>query len=329
MEPTVNNLTLPNNTKNVLLGNDTSLKLKTLKFFFPFWPVKVFKTVTGICVLAALLGLSILLNLFKVPIVAGITISFAWLPGIIIGWYFGPVVGLLMGFVIDTINWLIYGGIWFWLYALQEPFLGLIIGLISGMFMLVQQTKYHFKLTIILNQIFFLCFLFVSIFIVFYYTDPNNPMFNKLSGSGIKNTLAIANQYLKWVILALLLTVFGIVEGIMIYQLVAYNKVANKDVSKFETYSFVIIIVLTSTVIFSFLLGPISAVEYYKFINNVTQVPNLINYGVIYYLLPRVIKECFKTPIYIAILSVLICALNPTLINLKNRLLNSYHTKES
>lgn len=302
-----------------------SLKLKTLKFFFPFWPVKVFKTVTGICALAALLGLSILLNLFKVPIVSGITISFAWLPGIIIGWYFGPIVGLMMGFVIDTINWLIYGGIWFWLYALQEPFLGLIIGLISSLFVLIQQNKNHLKIVISLNQIFFLFFLALSIFIVFYYTDANNPLFSNLSNSGIKNTLEITNKYLRWVILALLLVVFGIVEGIMIFKVKQWKQDHNEDVSKFETFSFVIIVVLTSTVLFSFILGPISAIEYYKYINNTTQVPNLINYGVIYYLLPRVVKECFKTPAYIFILTVLICALNPMLVNIKNRLMNSYN----
>lgn len=328
MEQTFDDLALSNNKNNILfLGNDNNLKLKTLKFFFPFWPVKVLKTVTGVCTLAALLGLSILLNLFKVPIVAGITISFAWLPGIIIGWYFGPIIGLLMGFIIDTINWLVYGGIWFWMYALQEPLLGLIIGLISSIFIIIKQNKHHFKLTIILNQIFFLFFLIISIFIVFYYTDPNNPMFNKLNSSGIHNTLTIANQYLKWVILALLIVVFSIVEGIIIYQLLNYHQSIDKDVSKFETYLFVVIIVLISTVLFSFLIGPVSAIEYYKFINNTSQVPNLINYGVIYYLLPRVIKECFKTPVYIAILSILICALNPMLINFKNRLFNSYYIK--
>lgn len=303
---------------------------KFIKFLFPFWPVKIFKSITGICVLAALLGLSILLNLFKINITAGITISFAWLPGIIIGWYFGPIVGLLMGALIDTINWLIYGGVWFWMYALQEPILGLIVGIISSLFNIIRNTKQHFSICLIINQIMLIGFIISSIFIVFYYTDPNNPFFQSISNAenSTSNMIKTTQLYLRWIILGILLGLFVIVEVIVGYRYYQFKKDRDADSIRFETFLFITIVALTSTVIFSFLLGPISAIEYYKFLNNTSYVPNLVNYGVMYYLLPRVIKECFKTPIYIIILTTLVCALNPAIASFKNRIINSYHSEK-
>lgn len=299
-------------------------------FLFPFWPVKIFKSITGICVLAALLGLSILLNLFKINITAGITISFAWLPGIIIGWYFGPIVGLLMGALIDTINWLIYGGVWFWMYALQEPILGLIVGIISSLFNIIRNTKQHFSICLIINQIMLIGFIISSIFIVFYYTNPNNPFFQSISNAenSTSNMIKTTQLYLRWIILGILLGLFVIVEVIVGYRYYLFKKDRDADSIRFETFLFITIVALTSTVIFSFLLGPISAIEYYKFLNNTSYVPNLVNYGVMYYLLPRVIKECFKTPIYIIILTTLVCALNPAIVSFKNRIINSYHSEK-
>lgn len=303
---------------------------KFIKFLFPFWPVKIFKSITGICVLAALLGLSILLNLFKINITAGITISFAWLPGIIIGWYFGPIVGLLMGALIDTINWLIYGGVWFWMYALQEPILGLIVGIISSLFNIIRNTKQHFSICLIINQIMLIGFIISSIFIVFYYTNPNNPFFQSISNAenSTSNMIKTTQLYLRWIILGILLGLFVIVEVIVGYRYYLFKKDRDADSIRFETFLFITIVALTSTVIFSFLLGPISAIEYYKFLNNTSYVPNLVNYGVMYYLLPRVIKECFKTPIYIIVLTALVCALNPAIASFKNRIINSYHSEK-
>ena len=112
------------------------------------------------------------------------------------------------------------------------------------------------------------------------------------------------------------------------YRYYLFKKDRDADSIRFETFLFITIVALASTVIFSFLLGPISAIEYYKFLNNTSYVPNLVNYGVMYYLLPRVIKECFKTPIYIIVLTALVCALNPAIVSFKNRIINSYHSEK-
>lgn len=301
-------------------------KEKIIKFFFPFWPMKIFQSVIGICTLAALIGLSIILNLFKIKITANITISMAWLPTIIIGWYFGPIIGLFMGFIIDTINWLIFSGVWFWLYAIQEPLLGLMVGLIASVFFLIKQSKNHFLWSLILNQILLFSFLIASIFIIFFYTDPNNSYFISASGVGGSNSeiLIHTQLVLRWVILGILIALFIAIESLVGYKYHKWKINPELNQTMFETFLFMTIIAILSTVIFSFLLGPISAIKYYEFVNGVT-APNLVKYGVIFYLLPRVIKEAFKTPLYIVVLSLIVCALNPTIIRLKDKFHHSYH----
>ena len=296
-----------NTTKNTLI-----------KFLFPFWPIKVFKTTKTIFVFAFLIALSILLNLINIKIIGGISLSFAWLPVIIIGWYFGPVIGLIMGGVIDTINWLIYGGVWFWLYAIQEPLIGLITGFFVSCYLLINKIKNHFKINFTISQIILVIFLIFSITFVFYFSNPKNNLIN----SNLNSLLLKTNQIIKWLIIGFLILFFTIIESIVIFKIIEYKKQSKPEI--LENFLFISTLMIVLTTIFSYLLGPISAIEFYKFLNKTSYVPNLINYGYIYFLLPRIIKECFKTPIYITLLSLIICGLDPLLIRLKNSIHNSY-----
>lgn len=115
---------------------------------------------------------------------------------------------------------------------------------------------------------------------------------------------------------------FIIIESIVIFKIIEYKKQSKPEI--LENFLFISTLMIVLTTIFSYLLGPISAIEFYKFLNKTSNVPNLINYGYIYFLLPRIIKECFKTPIYITLLSLIICGLDPLLIRLKNSIHNSY-----
>lgn len=302
---------------------------KIIKFLFPFWPWKIFKSIIGICILASLIGLSILLNFFKIKITAGITISVAWMPTMIIAWFFGPIIGLTLGFVIDTINWLIHPGYWFWLYAIQEPLLGLIVGFLSSIFNIIKERKNHFIINIIINQFLLISFLIISIFIAFFYTKPNNFYFNQINtnkpNSDAAKITQITQTILRWIILGILLILFFIIQTIICLNYFRWKKYQNYKTETFEIFLFMTIISIISSVIFSFLLGPISSIEYYKALNNTDKVPNLIKFGVIYYVFPRIIKESFKTPLYIAILSLIVCSLNPTIGRVKNHFYISYH----
>lgn len=291
-------------------------------FLFPLRPIKTFRSVVILCILGFLIALAIALNAISIRIPGvGMTISFTWLPTMIIGWFFGPIIGLFLGALIDTLNWLIFGGFWFWLYAIQEPCVGFFVGILSSLYRLYFFDKNKIKTTLIINQLFIIIFLILTLFFIFYYTSNKNPLYDKLVSTGqIPETMNTIFRYL----ISGFLIIFAIIIEIIVF--VNYKKIINnKDTqqNRLLIFLFTIIICITSTFIFSFILGPISAIKYYEFVYNKTP-PNLLKYGVVYYLLPRIIKECIKTPIYISLLSIIIYSINPVFEKVKSIAINTY-----
>ena len=277
-----------------------------------------------IVILSALIALGLILNLFVIPIpTIGINLSFGWLPTMVLGWYFGPILGFALGFTIDTLNFAIHGGVWFWLYAIQEPLLGMISGIIGSIHIFARKKEWKLFISIIINQLFMLGFAIFSIAIIFVYTDPNNPAFIKLVQSG-QLTYEI-NTIFRYVILGVIVVFLVIIEWIIWQQYKKFKKQQNVD--KFLIFLYSSIICIASTVLFSFILGPISAIKYYEYLNNRTP-PNLLKYGVIYYLLPRVTKECIKTPIYVFLLLGVIYATTPSIKHIQLIAKNTYKYDE-
>ncbi len=233
-----------------------------------------------------------------------------------------------MGLVIDTINYLIGGGVWFWLYAIQEPLLGLIVGTISSVYFYLKSGNKSIKWTLIFNQIVILMFIIASIFIVFYYSDTNNDFFQDLMNSSSYNTIDMikkTNEVLRWIILALLSVYFLVIETIIFIKLKKYKSSEDTHIDRIQTFLLISAMCMITSVIFSFLLGPISAIEYYKWVHNGINPPSLVKFGVVFYLVPRVIKECFKTPIYAILLATIIFPANMIINNIKHKLQNSYN----
>lgn len=82
--------------------------------FFPLYPVKALTNISLLVMLAALIALGLVLSLIHINIPGvGISIGFSNLASLLIGWFFGPVYGLFMGMTIDTIAYLMQGGVWF------------------------------------------------------------------------------------------------------------------------------------------------------------------------------------------------------------------------
>ncbi len=265
----------------------TSKKEIFMKFLFLQYPIKIMRHIVFILVLSALIALAIILSYISIPIVnTGIKLSFTWLPTIVAGWFFGPVVGLVMGATIDTITFLMHGGIWFWLYAIQEPMVGLISGIIAYLNYRISLTKKPFKYSFILTQIVFNLFsLFLILFflLVFIYQYD---LLNKKQGTDL------TTKTLMIVLGCLIFCFYIMIQTICIIK---YKRKSNYK------FFYMILISCLITTIFSFILGPVSAVEYLIYINHKT--PNsYIKYGYLFYLIPRVVKECFKTPVYIYLL---------------------------
>lgn len=293
-----------------------------LIFLFPLLPVRILKSIMIICILGLLIALSFVLKAFSINIPGiGMSISFTWIPTIIIGWFFGPIIGLFMGALIDTLHWLIFGGFWFWIYAIQEPSIGLLVGMIASIYRLYFENKKRVKFAIIINQIIVFSFTILTLFFIYYYTSEHNPIFGQLVGSGqLPKQMNTIFRYL----ISSFLILFFIISEILIFVTYFKSKNDNYKNNNLLIFLFISFTSLLITFIFSFLLGPISAIKYYEFIYNKTP-PNLLKYGVIYYLLPRIIKECIKTPIYIGLLSAIIYSLNPIFKRVKYLAINTYN----
>ncbi|MGL4950787.1 MAG: hypothetical protein ACRC4M_03075 [Mycoplasma sp.] len=241
--------------------------------------------------LGLLFGMRLVLGLFGVPIVGlGFKISFAWLPIYICGFFYGPVIGLIFGVVMDTVSFAIFGGVWFWLYAIQEPIVGLVSGIVGSMYFL--EIIKSIKWQVVLQKIFIYSFIFFTVFIIayeFYILEDA-----KFSTSGLKN--------LSWfpIIVFVLMGVFAIINEVQSYLFYKKNK-TEKSKNNYSLYLYLSFLMIFTSVLFSFLLGPIGYVKYLEYVNGVTP-SNYLKYGNMFYLVPRVLKESIKTPLYILIM---------------------------
>jgi len=91
-----------------------------------------------------------------------------------------------------------------------------------------------------------------------------------------------------------------------------YNVIVNKaNITKLITFCYSSALVVITMIVFSFLLGPISSIQYYVFLHGFYP-SDYLKYGTIFYLAPRIIVECIKTPLESLIVTTLVICLNPT-----------------
>lgn len=82
------------------------------------------------------MAVRLLLQFFSIPLGPALRVSLTWAPTMVIGWIFGPVMGVFVGVVNDSLALAISGGVWFWLYAIQEPLLTMLAGVVGGVYRL-------------------------------------------------------------------------------------------------------------------------------------------------------------------------------------------------
>lgn len=291
--------------------------LKVKRFFFPFAPIKTTRSLRLLILIAALIALKIILTFVSVNIVPfSLSLSIAWVPVIILGWYFGPVAGLFLGMLTDTISYFIKGGAWFWMYAIQEPIVALISGLIAGFYRWRRdKTNKKIATDIIISQVFTLGFVVFVYVILLVWLKPNAHF------SGYKpEHIAFYNVY-KWVAFALLLAFVVAYEVLTILNY--KNKLKIKDKNSLITYIYTSTCVIVIALLFSFALGPYTAVKYLTFLNG-TEPTSYLKYGSIFYLIPRVAIEAIKTPIELAVVYGGVTILDKSLMNTINKINASY-----
>ncbi len=246
-----------------------------------------------------MLAIRLILSFFSIKIpLLGINFSFVWIPVYTFGFYFGPCVGLFFGILSDTFAWLMSGSVWFWLYAIQEPCIGLLSGMIGSCFFMFN--KKSIKWLILIQQLIISFFTVFTIVIIFSY-------YNKIYSNQAINQNNAFDKKLYVILICIFLFMFLLFNEIQ--TIVMYLKYkSHKILNNYILYLYVSVLIVISIIIFSFILGPITQIKFYEFLNN-DPPSNYLKYGAMYYLVPRVIKESFKTPIYILLVFSIVFAI--------------------
>lgn len=296
--------------KNQFLINKKK-KLKVINFFFPFYPLKV-KNVTNLMVLlAALMAIRFLTQLFSLPIGPTLRLSLNWVPASIIGWLFGPVIGFFTGAVIDTLTFFVQGGVWFWMYAIQEPLITMLAGLISGIYHL-RKDKQGYLFDYLFNQIVIIAFTAFGIFSLIKYGDLNFSNSFDPIGAGVLTTQILTITCLS---------VFFVISEVFLNVFLIRSYKNNKSPKLFLYVSLLSVLL---SIIFSLVLGTLSAIEYYRFLHKGSYSKNFIIYGAYYYLIPRVVKETFKLPFMVLIIVGVLKLSEPNILKIRQHYFNKW-----
>lgn len=303
-----------------------SFKKTFLRFLFPFFPIRLSQTTHLLVLLALMVSLRIITKFFTFPVGPVMRAGITWVPIAMIGWIYGPVLGIFLGIFTDTITWMMSSGTWFWMYALIEPAIMVVAGMIGSIYRLrLYSTKWIYDL--IFHQTVLIVFLVISFFGLIYYGTnsfiSSNGKFNKgldLFGLTFKSPQLIT----KWTQIltgSVLISFFVIIEIIVLYYLTKHVK--NKQNPCLFLYVSLLMPLLS--VLFSFLLGTIAAIEFFNFLHHgKKENNNLVNFGFYYYLIPRVIKEVVRNPILIAITIAVLKLVEPNLKQIYNKLRNQW-----
>ncbi len=249
-----------------------------LNFFVPLHKWKIFSEVKFIAFIGILLALRIAFGIIHVNLpIVNKTISFAWIPIMVFGWIFGPIFGFFFGAVTDTITFFMFpGNVWFWMYAIQEPLVGFISGIVAGIYTIrISNENKNMLVDIFIYQISNIFFCSICLWVLLKWLNSSGEM---------KDFATYQN------IIIILLVVYFVTTELFIFV-----NLLKKDLDKIKQTLFIYSTMTVTIVIvlFSFILGPISAVEYLHYING--RYPETwIKYGVVYYLVPRVAIESIK-----------------------------------
>lgn len=284
-----------------------SKKINRLKrFLFPLAPYHLFKSTKLMLIIAVLFALRIILGFVHISVPnININISFAWVPIMVAGWIFGPVHGLIFGFICDSFMFLISPtSIWFWMYAIQEPLVGMISGIARSWYEFRKQKSKHIVYDVLIQQIILFAFASISFCGILLWTNDN--------------VLDYFNSY-KYICMGL---ICAYLIGIEIFTFINFGK-NRENKSKLLLFLYSVVLLSIIMISFSFLLGPIAAIEYLKYING-SYPAMYMRYGLLIYLIPRIIVQSIKVPIESLIFCSTILVINPILNNYFNVLENKW-----
>ncbi len=270
-------------------------KSRILKFLFPYYPYKLTSSISLITTLAVLIALKVILGLFQIYIGPTFRISVQWIPIMIIGWYYGPVVGLFAGAAGDLISWLLSGGVWFWMYGIIEPLIGVMAAMIAYWYNCRNNCAKSLYVDMIVQQVAYLIFLGVGLSLIGMWINVDflSELFASWGGE-------VTGLIIYWLSIAFIIAFFIVIEVIGFLQY-RKSKGTNDHSNKYRLFIYISILSIFSSLIFSWAYGPLASIEYSEQVLGMPSSSFIKNgYGAL--LLPRILKEFIKTPVQIGIL---------------------------
>ncbi|WP_027121820.1 ECF transporter S component [[Mycoplasma] imitans] len=276
-------------------------KLAIIKFFLPFWPLKLRYNIYLISFLAIFIALKIVLGLFVIRLGPTIRLGISWVGLALIGWIFGPVVAIPIGFLTDTLSFFLGGGgVWYWLYAVQEPMIVFTAALFGSIYRIRKNYVSNFW-DFVFQQILIAGFCISGFIFLSLYNNSNTEKI-LLKNNSFGTTLSMV-----------FMAIFFVFAEIISWALYFKNRKTKESI---KLFLYVSTMMITLSILYSLVLGTIAINEF--LINVVNQKPKTKDYILSAYLIPRVIKETLRLPILIICVIGLIKISEPHLQNFFN-----------
>ncbi|MCT4469697.1 hypothetical protein [Mycoplasma sp. HS2188] len=258
-------------------------KPKSKTWIDEIFKVNVYELVLG----AIFLSMHIVIIYFaKFTILRVIPVQLEYLMFIFYGLIFGPFKGAILSLLGDTLVLLLTGsiGTWFWLYAIVPPLISVVSYFYFLMFKKTKIIRFVFAYTLTIISF------VLAIIIYLKYADPNGDF--KLSKKVIAPRNIIVILIMVYAFLSLILTTF-----FTILYFIYKNE-------KWNYYILVTSLILFISIVFRWILGPVSYIEFYNYFF-APKSGKLKHYGIDYIVLfvKIVIKDLFIIPIYITVFS--------------------------
>ena len=251
------------------------MKTTFYKFIFP-----VRNPIFAIAIAGLLVGLRLVSGLFAIN-VGPMIISFNWTTIFLIGFILGPLFGFVIGWITNSLDWVIHGDIWMWEYAIQEPLICLLGGLLGILYKVLKDHKSKWTMFILFEVVFTGMMIF-GLYVVSKYFDFN----------GYKTNNTFTNMTVK-ISGIVLISAFYIGINILVIIMMKRNNDANLIMA-------VSLLVIITTVIFSWLMGPWAMKRWFEYQYGHTPI-EFTNYGYKYYALSRIVEAMFIVPVEITL----------------------------
>jgi hypothetical protein len=202
--------------------------------------------------------------------------------------------------------------VWFWMYAIEEPAMGILAGIFAGWATLRRDNpQVNILIDVVIQQIICIGFGVIAYTVLIMWLSPN------------VSTHYSSNVYkiYRYLAITLIAIFFILTECFTLYQINAHKT----QTWKLITFIYASSLVTISVLIFSFLLGPITTVSYLTYVNG--KPPDVwVQIGAVYYLIPRVVVDSIKVPVISVILTSLILMIDPIIKQTKWNIAHQWET---